>query len=268
MSRKVIRMPLPLDVDKHKYVRKSDSLIQNVRYNLSLNEEKIILNIIRMIQPEDKDFATYSISINQFCKILGIKYNGRSLQDIRNTVQSLSDKSFWYEDENGDQVLVRWVTQSRIRKNTSTVEIQLHPEMKPFLLELKELTQYPYWCIAHMRSSYSIRFYEYFRSMLKVEPIFYLSIDKIREMVTPRRDSNADTGSNKTFYERSSDIKRFVIGKSVSEVNKFSDITVKVREEKEGRKLVGFWFEVESKDRETVVNLERETIGVAQNFSQ
>ena len=49
---------------RNKTVRKSNDLITKSRFDLSIQQQKILLYIIAQIKPYDEDFKTYSFSIS------------------------------------------------------------------------------------------------------------------------------------------------------------------------------------------------------------
>ena len=90
---------------------KSNDLIQKSRFQLSVQEQKIILYIISKIKPNDKDLSLQDIKITEFCKICGIDYdNGKNYKNVKDTIKTLADKSLWLTLDNGYDVLLRWIT--------------------------------------------------------------------------------------------------------------------------------------------------------------
>ena len=47
-------------------VRKSNDLIQNAMYSLSLSQQKLMLHIFAMIKPSDTELPRYEMSIYEF----------------------------------------------------------------------------------------------------------------------------------------------------------------------------------------------------------
>ena len=54
--------------ERDRYVVKANELIQKSRFNLTLQQQKIVLYLISQIERNDKEFKLYSFSIQQFCK--------------------------------------------------------------------------------------------------------------------------------------------------------------------------------------------------------
>ena len=74
--------------DRDKLVVKANELIQKSRFNLSLQQQKIILYLISQIDRNDKEFKLYSFSIQHFCKVCGIDYtNGKNYIGLKEAIK-------------------------------------------------------------------------------------------------------------------------------------------------------------------------------------
>ncbi|EPY6472502.1 replication initiation protein, partial [Clostridium sporogenes] len=60
-------------MEKNYLVTKSNYFIMNSSYDLSLEEQKLILTLASMVQPDDEEFKTYEFKIGDFMKLLGIE---------------------------------------------------------------------------------------------------------------------------------------------------------------------------------------------------
>ena len=118
-------------------VVKHNDLIQKSRYNLSLQEQKIILYLISKIKPEDEDFKLYEFSIQEFCEVCGIdEKNGKNYSDLKETIKDLTDKSNWaiiQKDGRETETLLRWIEKPYIDKNSGIIKIRLDNDMIPYL---------------------------------------------------------------------------------------------------------------------------------------
>ena len=66
---------------RNKTVTKANDLIQKSRFNLSLQQQKIVLYLISQVTPFDEDFKLYEFSIAEFCRVCGIDdNNGRYIR--------------------------------------------------------------------------------------------------------------------------------------------------------------------------------------------
>ena len=59
-------------MDKNYLVTKSNYFIMNCNYDLSLEEQKLILTLASMVQPNDEDFKEYEFRINDFMRLLSV----------------------------------------------------------------------------------------------------------------------------------------------------------------------------------------------------
>ena len=70
-------------MDENYLITKSNYFIMNCNYDLSLEEQKIILTLASMVQPEDEDFKAYKFRISDFMKLLGLKIKLNILKFLR-----------------------------------------------------------------------------------------------------------------------------------------------------------------------------------------
>lgn len=217
-------------------VVKSNDLIRNTRYELSLVEQKIILRLIQLIQPNETELKTYQFDIREFCQICGIDdHSGANYSYIKNTLKNLHDKSFWIRQEKSE-ILCAWISTAIIHDGSGVIEIELHKHLKPYLLELKKnFTEYSFYYILSMKSKYSIRLYELLKSYQftgKAE----LNIEELKQ--------NLHTNNYERFY----DFKKYVIDIAVNEINKYTDIMVTYTLTKKGRLTSSINFTIRYKN--------------------
>ncbi|TGA96341.1 RepB family plasmid replication initiator protein [Sporolactobacillus shoreae] len=220
-------------------VVKANALIQKTRYDLTLQEQKIILHVIQLIKPEDKEFHRYLLSIKEYCQICEMNYkSGKNYENIKKSLKSLRDKSFWLETENGTETLMSWLSKVRIFENKGTIEVELDNDLKPYLLELKKFfTKYKYLYVMAMRSNYSIRLYELLKSYENQRGI-RLTIEQLRKML----------GIGEKKLTKWYDIRRYVIDQAQKEINELTDIQVKYTTVKQGRSVYAVDFHIFTKD--------------------
>jgi plasmid replication initiation protein len=215
---------------------KSNDLIQKVRFQLSLQEQKIVLYLISKIKPEDIELKEHNFSIPNFCDICGMdKDNGGNYAYLKQTMKLLSDKSAWITKDDGSETLFRWINSVTIEKNSGLMTVGLNEMLKPYLLQLQErFTQYELIYTLAMRSQYSVRLYEILKS-------YEYQHKKIFDISALKRLISADN------YERFPDFKRKVLEISIREINELSDINVTYEIIKEGRKYTKIEFSMSVK---------------------
>jgi len=221
-----------LEVRNYKVV-KSNDLVQKSRFQLSAQEQKIILYIISKIKPDDDEFITQDLNIGEFCKVCGINICGKNYNDIKATIKELADKSIWVMLENGEETVIRWIDRPFMNKKTGTIRVKLDDFMKPYLLQLHEkFTQFELMYTLAMKSQYSIRLYEILKSY-EYKHNIVLGIDELKEQLFA------------TQYKRYPDFKRYVLEKALKEIDELSDLTVSYMIIKEGRAFTKIQFSIQ-----------------------
>lgn len=231
-------------------VVKSNDLIQKSRFELSLQEQKIILFLISKIKPNDKEFEEYEFSIREFCRLCGIDYdNGKNYKNVKDAIKKLSDKSLWVTLDTGKEVLLRWVTGASVDEKSGMIKLCLHNFMKPYLLELQSrFTQYGLVYILGMKSQYAVRLYELLKSY-EYRGRWLVEVDKLKKLLSAEN------------YGRYVDFKRFVLEIALREISELSDIHVDYEAIKSGRRYVKIEFKVRVKEsqEQTTAWLSRES---------
>lgn len=243
------RVPKLKEMETRNYpVVKSNYLIQKTRYDLNLAEQKLILHLIQLIEPKDDDFKTYQFSIRDYCKVCEIDYdNGKNYINIKRALKALSDKSFWMEQKDGSEVLMRWIDKIKIDRRNGVIDIKLDQDLKPYLLQLKTFfTKYNYLYVMTMKSQYSIRLYEVLKSYENIKGIVY-EVGELRKLLNLADD----------VMPRWFDFRRFVIDQAIKEINEFTDISIKYDTIKKGRSIFEVVFHVKTKSETAKVQSQR-----------
>lgn len=215
-------------------VVKSNDLIRHSRFELNLQEYKLILYLISKIRPGDDDFREYDCDLVTVCAIMGAKPCGKNYKDIRDALKALSDRSFWVRLGDAD-VLCRWISKVRIYPGESRITVRLDDDLKPYLLQLKSnFTAYGLEYAMGMRSKYSIRLYEIIHSYASLER-FEISVDDLRQLL------NADN------YENFKDFRLNVLESSVHEINAVTELQISAEPVRRGRSYASVIFEVRRK---------------------
>lgn len=154
-------------------VSKSNQIVQKSRYDFTLAEQRMIAYICSKIKPiEVLDRAKgtpfqleYEFNILDYCRICGIQDNGRQYEDVKATLKTLADKSMWLKQEDGSEVLVRWLAKARTNKRSGKATIKIDEDLAPYLFDLQsKFLSYGLKNILNMKSQYSIRLYELLKS--------------------------------------------------------------------------------------------------------
>jgi len=220
-------------------VVKANELIQNSRFNLNLQEQKIILYLISKIKPSDTNLEEYSFDIQNFCQVCGIDYdNGKNYQNLKKTLQDLHNKSLWVKINNKTEILFSWISGAAIiNEGNGIVQIRLHESMAPYLLELqKNFTKYGLIYILAMKSQYSIRFYETLKSCENLHRKTF-TVDELKKAFMCERGS----------YNNFNNFKTYVLDIAMKEINTLTDISIEYNTLKEGKKVTQVEFTIKLK---------------------
>jgi plasmid replication initiation protein len=224
-----------LDLQDYRVV-KSNKLIQNARFSLSLQEQKIILYLISKIKPEDLELKEQIFEIIDFCRVCGLETNsGANYKYIKQTLKGLRDKSIWINLGEYEETTLAWIDKITINHRSGTVRIKLDDMMKPYLLQLREkFTRFELLYTIAMNSQYSIRLYELLKSY-EYRRGHTFELDELKRLI------NAEN------YSRFPDFRRYVIERGLKEINDLTDLNVTYAPEMKGRKCIGIKFSVSQK---------------------
>ena len=216
-------------------VVKSNILLKDVRYKLSATEQKIIIYLISKIMKEDKDFKHVRMGIQDYCALANIRPGGNTYKQVKDSVETLSDRSWWIKYDKGER-LFRWIDTADL-DHESYIDIVLSESLRPYLLELKEnFTKYELINVLVLKSKHSIRLYELFRCNLFLH-VWTVSIEDFKDILEI---------SDK--YPEYKDLRRYVIDPSVKEISKYTDINVTYETVKTGRFVTDLIFHIKEKD--------------------
>ena len=216
--------------ERDKLVVKSNDLIQKSRFSLTVQQQRVILYLISKIGYGDEDFKEYEFDIRDFCRVCGLDDgNGKHYIELKRQVKAIRDKSMWIESSEGEEVLLSWLDGARISRNSGKIKVRLNEDMKPYLLQLRNnFTQYEIANVLCMRSKYSIRLYEFVKSIHFHELETYVRTFTVEEL---RRRLGAET------YPRFCNFNQRVLKPAVREVNTYTDKDVSYEPIKSGKKV-------------------------------
>ncbi|MBU3187504.1 replication initiation protein [Clostridium estertheticum] len=242
-------------MDKNYIVTKSNNLI-NCNYDLSLQEQKIILTLASMVQPQDENFKPYIFKIKDFMKLLGID-NKSKYTEIPKITKELMQKVF--EIKKGNKVTqLAWLSSAEYEKGTGMVELEFSPKLKPYMLGLKEFyTSYKLDNVLSLKSKYSVRLYEILKSNLYRKYI-EIEVEEFKNIV----------GSKEKAYNIYNNFKNRILIRAQKELIEKTDIKFDFEEIKTGRKITSIKFTITSNkaSNEIAASLEKINPKLQQNM--
>ena len=212
-------------------ITKHNDLITS-KVNFTLNEYRIFLYGIGLMNPLDKEFPlSYEINISKFAKIFNCDLDGLYTELKTEIIKRLHKRSMTIDKGDGWKRHFGLVHYVDYCDKQGIIKIIFDEELKPFVNQLKDnFTSYFIEKIAQFKSTYSIRFYEWCVMRLKQnegKPTqFFLLIKEIRECLEIEKK-----------YPLYANLKQRVIQKAFNEINAFSDLSVRYEEIKKGRSV-------------------------------
>lgn len=230
---------IPLPQSKKLAVTQSNKLIE-ARYSLTLNEQRIVLFMISLIQPEDEDFKDYEIKVSDIVKLAGLK-NKNIYAELKELLVELRRKGVVIPESDG-YLVTGWLSSAKYKESEGIVQLSFDRKLKPYLLKLKEqFTKYHLYHVTHFQSSYTIRIYMLIKQYEKVG-FREFDLVEFREIL----------GIASHQYKRFSDFRKRVITVAQSELSKknnqgqyLSDITFHLETIRTGRKISRLRFVIE-----------------------
>lgn len=231
--------------------------LAEARYELSPREQKLLLYVIAMIEPEDKDFERYEVNIAQFAEMAGLDKRHLYLE-LRELAQSIASKPLvipeHFDPKTGQHaaLVTNWFAKALVSPNgEGYFGIEFTPELRPYLLQVKrDFFQYRLQQVMQMRSAYAIRLYQWLKrwEFRRKAQVSVAELRGIMGAVQPGK-----RGKLKVNLAPYADFKRRAIVAALAEVNEKSDLTVKFSEVKaRGSKAVeSLTFTILTKDAET-----------------
>lgn len=200
------------------WVVKSNDLVQKSRFDLTAQQNKLLLYLISQIKPQDKGDEVYSLRPSEFCQVCGIDYDGgKNLRDAKKAIKSLADKSVWVVQADGSEILLRWLDRVKLNAATGYFDVTFHKDMLPYLYELRTCyTQYTLDVVLPMSRFASMRLYELLQS--------YAYSRKNRTLTFSTHELYTRLGVRADV--RWPDFRRNTFQPAIEEINTYTDITV------------------------------------------
>lgn len=246
----------------------ANKFIQHARYKLTPREMKLILYMASLIRPEDSDFETYLVPVSEIESVLKAdedKKHGSFYERLDDLLDSVTSKKITFPT---DFVLegvrlrghINWVAGAVPKSDEDgilCVEFGFSPQMKPFMLGLKErFTRFELMEVARMKSSFSIRLFQMCKAY------YYENIRHGRnEMLVGVKELKARLGiQNK--YPDFRNFRRKVLDVAKDEINEKTRLTVDLEYLRKSRRITDIKFIINEK--EVDVDIEADVVATKQ----
>ena len=219
-------------------VVKANEIIQKAKFDLSLMEQKTFCYAVSKIKPDDPEGTEYTFTINEYCDVCGINRNdGRTIENVKEALKRLRDKSFYLVEHDGSFVLIGWLSKVRVLPKSGKIKIKFDEDMQKYLMGLyNNYTQYSLLCVLPMRSAYSIRLYELLKSYAgQGSKHKEFDIDDLKmKMAAP--------------YVNFKDFRVYALEKATKEINQYTDLEITWEPINKGRKVIKVKFDMRIRD--------------------
>lgn len=240
-------------MDKNYLVTKSNNLI-TANYDLSLQEQKLILSLASMVQPNDEEFKEYEFKIKDFMKLLEIESKTK-YTEIPKITKELMKKVFEIK-EGKDIIQLSWLSSARYKTGEGLVILKFDSSLKPYMLQLKEFyTSYKLENILALKSKYSLRLFELLKCN-QFKKVWNIKLDDLKDLIGAK-------GKSYSVYQN---IKNRIILQAQKELNDKTDICFDFEEIKTGRKVTSIKFYIYSNNKnlneKKDLNIKKEEIAI------
>jgi len=143
--------------------------LAEARYKLSPREQKLLLYVIAMIEPEAEDFGKCKVSVKDYAELTGLKV-ADLYQELRDSALAIREKTLVVENvlEPGMKKPVRrhgsWFEYVDEAVGDGHITIKLSSWLRPFLIHVRrEFFQYRLGYAMGLKSEYAIRLYQWLK---------------------------------------------------------------------------------------------------------
>jgi len=240
------------EMDTDTYVFKSHNLIES-GYNFTLNEQRLTYLATKKLKPRyikskikpseiktlfgHEEFKDLKIYDNEFKDVFGLKTNNLYTV-LKDTADSLYEKTIQYMMDDGTFVKKRWVTTCNYNENEKYVALTFHPDLILDLLVIKgRFGKLEYNVTKNFKTSYAFRVYELlqnyaYRGNRRFE------LEDFRYKLGLYDD---------TKYTKYKEFKRNVLIPSIETINNNTNLNIEFEEIKYGRKVGAIDFLITQK---------------------
>jgi plasmid replication initiation protein len=227
------------DPSQIKIIRKANELVE-ARYRFDIWEMRVFAKMLMSIKTMDKDLQKYHIHISEIIKDFNLSDAGDNYASIKDAANKLLSKVIEIEKESpggGKWLripLLIAVEGFKNKEEGNYISVQFHPELKPFLMELKErYLQYDIRNLWGLTSVYSVRMYELLKQYERIGKRHF-DLENLRLIL----------GINPDEYKLYGHFKSKVILKAQTDLKEVTDIHFTFKEKKDSRRVVGLTFQI------------------------
>ena len=237
---------------KQELIVQHNHLIE-ARYNLSLQEKRLMCWLASQVKPSDEDFKEHELSIREFAELVDVKGDHlyKTLDTITHklmqkiiTIRMMDKKGFMKAALLGG---------AKYFEGEGILKLSFHPYLKPYMLQLKErFTKVNLGDIMGLKSVHAMRIYELVKQ--------YESIVERKIQLTELREC---CGVADNQYKKFNNFKKDVLERSKKEINAKTDLLIDYEEIKASRKITAIKFTIKRNSEYGLTEFEKMQRGKA-----
>jgi len=220
----------------------SNDLINKAQWpRLSINQQRLVLYMLALVEKDDKDFQMYRISIKELANIIGLKHKDPYQQFDQATDGLMGKILKWIEapfTEDETLCKVAWCSSARLIKGRGYVELSFDPHLKPFLLALKgNFTRYELRSVIRLKNHYSLRIYQFLKYNQGIA-----TRDHRESIIVPLNWLKEYLDANTPGYCNFGPFRRYVLEPTQRDIKKQTDILFEFNPIKVSRRVEHIQF--------------------------
>jgi plasmid replication initiation protein len=210
------------------------NVVVRASYRLSLSEIRLVLMVIGQLNTDKSiksNETVFTITASEYSRLFDVALN-HSYGEIEEAANSMYDRTISLDEHTE----TRWIqTKSNYVKGEGYIKLRLSQDILPYIQELKShFTAYYLDEIRNLKSVYSIRLFELFKSYLSVGE-WNITVDEFKRMLDVSKEYRIDNVSSR------------VIMPAIDVINENTSLDVSYKKIKRGRVITGFSFTIGEK---------------------
>ncbi len=219
-------------------IRKANDLVE-ARYKFDIWETRLFIKMLTMIRADDRDFFEYKIYISDLVKDFKLENSKDTYKRVKDGARKLLTKiiKVVVKDEGNlvemETPIVGMIKKTLDEGDGSYIKLGFYPDMKPFLLALKErYLVYDFRNVRNLTSPYYVRLYELLKQYEKIGER-YFEVEDLKEILGLTQE-----------YKLYGHFKSKILDKAQAKLLEFTDIYFTYEEIKKGRAVWALTFKI------------------------
>jgi plasmid replication initiation protein len=243
-------------------VYKSNAVIE-AGYQLTLNEQRVVLACIGLVDPTKPLLATdrFELSAKDFVHLFKVSEKNayKALIDVTESLfgRYVTIKQPFLDQPRINKLKTHWISSICYIESEGKIGLMFAPDLIPYLSDLRGcFTRYNLEHIGSMSSTYGIRLYELLMQW-KNTGLREIKVDWLKQQF--------QLGDG---YDRIDNLKKRVIDSAVKDINTHSNYACSYTQKKTGRIVTSFIFSFVDKHPEPIKKAKKEKTVLGVNKSE